>query len=188
MKKRFLVQVLGISLGTAITRTWMASAPNVEPVMLSTIVSATVYGPVYGFVVGVLSMIISNVLMSTTPLSFPWILQLPLVTVYTSLTYGIIGLVSGFLFSKGQEVWSRTKYAIVAGIMTIFYDVVTAIAFALQFYGIGGIMVALVGQVPFTILHLSNVLLAFVFAPLLYNLMTKVKDTTEFKTTQFIDA
>ena len=178
--KKFNQNLAVLSAGIAATaglRVLMASYPNIEPVMVSTIVFGLACGPVAGFAVGFLSMVLSNVFLGATPLEFPWLLAMPLVTVYTSLTYGLIGLAAGFL-SVWKKKWGRTDYAVFAGIATVFYDFVTAVCFGLQFFGPAGVYGSLVAQVPFTVMHLSNVVLAFVFAPYLYKGVVGLKEAT----------
>jgi len=151
-------------VATSGLRVLMAPMPNIEPVMTATIVAGVAGGPLAGLLTGVCSMVLSNILLAGGPLTFPWIIAMPLVTVYTSIPYGIIGAAAGII-AVFRRKWSRSDFAIFAGLATLFYDFVTAICFALQFYGPAGIYGALIAQVPFTVLHLSNVVLAFVFAP-----------------------
>ncbi len=145
----------------------MAPYPNIEPVMLFTLTAGLAAGPLAGFLIGAGSMILSNILMASGPLTFPWLMQMPLVTLYTSLAYGIVGVIAGLL-GYAKKNFLRREYALLAGALTLFYDLVTCVCFALQFYGAGGIPMALMAQVPFTILHLSNAVFAFIFAPYLY--------------------
>jgi len=159
----------------AALRILMAPYPNIEPVMLFTLTAGLAGGPVAGFLMGALSMILSNVFMMSGGLTFPWLLQMPLVSLYTSLTYGLVGALAG-IFGFFKKDWKRFELTLIAASLTIFYDLVTCICFALQFYGPGGIGMALVAQVPFTVLHLSNAVFAFLFAPYLLRATTKVKD------------
>jgi hypothetical protein len=164
----------GIFLVSAL-RMAMAPYPNIEPVMLFTLTAGLAAGPLAGLLIGAGSMILSNILMATGPLSFPWLLQMPLVTLYTSLTYGAIGVFAGLL-GYVKKSFRRRDYALLAGAFTLFYDLVTCVCFALQFYGAGGIPMALTSQVPFTLLHLSNVVSAFIFAPYLYKAAVDARD------------
>ena len=155
-------------------RVLMAPYPNIEPVMLFTLVAGIALGPIAGFLMGAGTMLVSNILMLPGGLSLPWLIQMPLVTVYTSLTYGIVGLIAGAagLFKKK---WGRVGYFALAAGLTLFYDLVTCICFALQFYGPPGIGAALVAQIPFTLLHLSNAVFAFLFAPYVYDAVMKAE-------------
>lgn len=151
----------------------MAPYPNIEPVMLFTVVTALALGPIAGFFMGFGSMVLSNIFMSNSV--FPWIIHMPLVTVYTSLTYGLIGLAAGLL-GIVKKNWRRLDLTVLVTVTTLFYDLVTAVCFAIQFYGFVGIPAALTAQIPFTILHLSNVLFAFLFAPYLLKAVTKTRE------------
>ncbi|MEA3255281.1 MAG: hypothetical protein U9Q22_05555 [Candidatus Altiarchaeota archaeon] len=160
-------------VAVAALRILMAPYPNIEPIMLFTVVTALTLGPIAGFFMGFGSMVLSNIFMSNAIL--PWILHMPLVTVYTSLTYGLIGLVAGLLGIVKRN-WRRLDLTALVAVTTVFYDLVTAICFAIQFYGFVGIPAALTAQIPFTMLHLSNALFAFLFAPYLLKAFTKTRE------------
>lgn len=163
----------GIILAASL-RMAMAPYPNIEPVMLFTIAAALSAGPLYGFLLGAGSMIASNVFMAPGALTFPWILHMPLVTIYTSMAYGLVGLVAGLL-GRYKRKWGRVGMASLALPLTVFYDLVTCLCFALQFYGPGGVPAALVAQIPFTALHLSNVVLALLFGPFLVGAFSRFR-------------
>jgi hypothetical protein len=164
-------------VATSGLRVLMAPLPNIEPVMTATIVAGVAGGPLAGLLMGACSMVLSNILLAGGPLTFPWILMMPLIVVYTSLSYGIIGSAAGII-AVFRKKWSRSDYAVFAGLATLFYDFVTAVCFALQFYGPGGVYAALVAQVPFTVLHLSNVVLAFVLAPHMVKAVSALKEVS----------
>jgi hypothetical protein len=164
-------------VATSGLRVLMAPLPNIEPVMTATIVAGVAGGPLAGLLMGVCSMVLSNILLAGGPLTFPWILMMPLIVVYTSLSYGIIGSAAGIL-AVFRRKWSRSDFAVFALLATLFYDFVTAVCFALQFYGPGGIYAALVAQVPFTVLHLSNVVLAFVLAPHIVKAVSTLREAS----------
>lgn len=174
--ERINLGILSAGIATvAALRVLMAPLPNIEPVMLFTIVAAIAFGPITGFLLGLGSMILSNIFMMSGVSVFPWILHMPLVTLYTSLTYGLIGLMAGLL-GIVKKNWKRSDFTLLVVVMTLFYDLITAVCFAIQFYGFGGIPVALTAQIPFTVLHLSNALFAFLFAPYLFKAFTKAKE------------
>ena len=162
-------------LGVAALRTVMSPYPNIEPVMLFTLATGLALGPLAGFIMGAGSMIASNFLMVGGPLTFPWIFLMPLVTIYTSLAYGGVGIIAGLL-GRVEKKWGRINLAAAATGLTILYDLATCICFALQFFGPAGIPAAMVAQVPFTLLHLSNVVLAFVFGPYVLKLAQKTRN------------
>jgi len=85
-------------------------------------------------------------------------------TAITALTYGLVGYGSSFYF-KNRSGWKN--YALYAIIATILYDAVTGLTMGPLFFGMP-FMVALVGQVPFTALHLlGNVSFAIVLSPVI---------------------
>jgi energy-coupling factor transport system substrate-specific component len=170
-------------IAVAAMRILMAPAPNIEPVMLFTLTAGLALGPLTGFVMGAGSLLLSNILLAGSPLSFPWIFQMPLVTLYTSLTYGAVGVMAGLL-GNAKKRWGRIDLTLAAAGLTVFYDLVTCICFALQFYGPAGIPLALESQVPFTLLHLSNAVFAFVFGPYVLRMAQKAGDLS---ITRYID-
>lgn len=170
-KLNYTALLAGI-ISAAALRVAMAPYPNIEPVMLFTLVAGLAAGPVAGFLMGAGTMLLSNIMLSAGPLTFPWLLHMPLVTVYTTLAYGFVGSIAG-LIGLVKTSFLRREYALLAAGLTLFYDFVTCTAFALQFYGPSGIFAALVMQVPFTVLHLSNAVFAFMFAPYLHKAALK---------------
>ena len=173
-KLNYTALLAGI-ISVAVLRVAMSPYPNIEPVMLFTLAAGLAAGPLAGFLMGAGTMLFSNILMAPGPLTFPWILHMPLVTAYTMLTYGLVGIFAGVAGMVKQN-FRRWEYAVLAAGLTIFYDIVTCICFALQFYGPSGIPAALAMQIPFTVLHLSNAVIAFIFAPYVHKAALKVKD------------
>ena len=177
MKTKDLVKInysalLAGIISVAVLRTAMSPYPNIEPVMLFTLAAGLAAGPLAGFLMGAGAMLVSNIFMAAGPLTFPWILHMPLVTLYTVLTYGVVGIIAG-IAGLVKKSFSRWEYAALAAGLTLFYDLVTCICFALQFYGPSGIPMALAAQVPFTVLHLSNAVFAFIFAPYVHKAALK---------------
>lgn len=162
-------------VSVASLRVAMSPYPNIEPVMLFTLAAGLAAGPLAGFLMGAGAMLVSNIIMAPGPLTFPWLLHMPLVAVYTGLTYGAVGIIAG-LTGIVKKRFRRWEYAALAAGLTLFYDLVTCICFALQFYGQAGIPAALAAQIPFTVLHLSNVAIAFIFAPYAHKAALKAGD------------
>jgi hypothetical protein len=162
-------------ISAAALRAAMSPYPNIEPVMLFTLAAGLAAGPIAGFLMGAGSMLVSNIIMAPGPLTFPWLMHMPLVTIYTVLTYGVVGIIAG-LAGMVKKSFLRWEYAALAAGLTLFYDLVTCICFALQFYGPAGIGAALAMQVPFTVLHLSNAVIAFIFAPYVHRAALKAGD------------
>jgi len=142
-------------------------APNLEPLMTSQMPFGRVYGAVPAFLFGVLSIVLFD---SVTSGLGVW-------TFITALAYGLVG-VGASLFFKKRSGWKN--YALYAVVATIFYDAVTGltvgpIAFNQPF------MVALVGQIPFTLMHLlGNVSFAIVLSPVIERLAVMKKESRVF--------
>lgn len=153
----------GSILAIAGLRLMMAPYPNIEPIMFFTLSTALVFGPLAGFLLGLGTMITSDVFLG---LLGPW-------TLYTSLTYGIVGLAAGFIGIKKKK-WDRAGLTVLAFLLTVFYDLVTATFWALQ--TMQPLTVVYAAQIPFTLLHLSNCVLVCMFAPYMMKAFEAVKD------------
>lgn len=129
-------------------------APNVEPIMATIMPLGKVYGSVMSFVFGFLSIALYD---SVTSGFGIW-------TLITALAYGALGVGATYFF-KNRSGWKN--YALYAVIATIFYDAVTGLTIGPLFFH-QSFMVSLVGQVPFTVLHLlGNVSFAIVLSPVI---------------------
>ncbi|HLP86452.1 MAG TPA: hypothetical protein VK153_01080 [Candidatus Paceibacterota bacterium] len=135
-------------------------APNVEPVMASIMPLGKVYGGFMAFLFGVLSIVAYD---SVTSGFGVW-------TVITALVYGLIGFWTQSYF-KNKSGWkSYASYAIIA---TITYDALTGLTLGPIFFG-QSFMVSLVGQIPFTVLHLiGNISFAIVLSPIIEGWLVK---------------
>jgi len=133
----------------------MGAPPNVEGLMPFVLALGLVFGPVYGFVNGLLIRALYDGYLSWAG---PW-------TVFTSLSYGVVGLLAGFA-GRFKRNWGRLELTALAAGLTLVYDAVTMLAFGAM---LGIPFAALVaGQVPFTLVHVAgNVVFVFLFAPVL---------------------
>lgn len=150
-------------------RVMMAPLPNIEPIMLFTIPAALVLGPLAGFSLAFGSMVLADSMMG----SFQ-------ATAYTSLAYGAVGIICGLL-GKMKRNWNRWNLTVLSFGMILLYDMVTATFFAMQF--MIPVPIALINQIPFTILHSSSCVLVFLFAPSLIKAVEKAK---EFSLSRFL--
>ncbi len=83
-------------------------------------------------------------------------------TVYTAGAYGVIGFAAGAWGEKIVGFARKAGFAIGA---TLFFDGVTAFLFGMQFNQPLG--VTIVGQIPFTAMHLAgNLFFVFLVSPL----------------------
>lgn len=130
-------------------------APNVEPIMTTIMPLGKTYGKIMAFAFGFLSIVLFDSITSGIGI---W-------TLVTSVAYGILGVGASYFFQNRSGGWmSYAGYAVVA---TIFYDAITGLTIGPLFFN-QSFMVSLVGQIPFTILHLiSNVSFAIVLSPVI---------------------
>src|SRR3989344_7075092 len=135
-------------------------APNIEPIMAVVMPLGKVQGGFMAFIFGLLSIVIYDSVTSGIGI---W-------TLLTALSYGLVGYFSFWYFKKRSGWKSYASYAI---IMTIVYDVLTGLTLGPIFFG-QSFTVSLVGQVPFTALHLlGNVSFAIVLSPAIERWLVK---------------
>lgn len=129
-------------------------APNLEPIMAFQMPLGKKYGALMSFIFGALSIAIYDSLTSGWGI---W-------TLITALAYGLVGFGAYFYF-KNRSGWkSYASYAVIA---TIIYDVLTGLTIGPLFFH-QSFMVSLVGQIPFTAIHLlGNVSFAIVLSPII---------------------
>ncbi len=130
--------------------------PNVEPVLATQMPFAKRYGWKSGFLFGFLSIFLFDLVTSGIG-SWTWI---------TAIAYGLLGPFSYALLKNRRN--NSLVYATVGAIGTLLYDAVTGLSVGPLFFG-QPFMEALVGQVPFTLMHLAGtVVLSAIVSPLLY--------------------
>ncbi|OGI77229.1 hypothetical protein A3B85_02060 [Candidatus Nomurabacteria bacterium RIFCSPHIGHO2_02_FULL_37_13] len=161
-KKKYFKFVLGLVLCLLI-RLIPFRAPNVEPIMATMMPFSRVYGALVGFSFALLSILFYDALTGT----------LGVQTFFTALAYGIVGLWSASYFKKNKaNVWGYVRFAIIG---TLFFDTLTGLTVGPLFFH-QSFLGSLVGQVPFTALHLiGNTAFAFVLSPAIYNFLIKKK-------------
>jgi uncharacterized membrane protein len=138
-------------------------APNVEPILATTMPFSRAYGALVGFSFAVLSILLYDVVTGT----------LGMQTFFTVTAYGILGLWSASYFQKRES--SPLSYARFAIIGTLFYDALTGLTVGPLFFH-QSFLGALVGQIPFTALHLlGNITFAFLLSPAIYKFLVKKK-------------
>ncbi len=140
-------------------------APNIEPIMTAAMPFGKAYGAFAGFLFGFLSILIYDAVTGTIGL---W-------TVLTSFSYGIIGIASGCYFKNRKA--TRGQFVGFALVATLFFDGVTGLLTGPLFFD-QPFMAALVGQIPFTAMHLlGNVTFAAVLSPGIYNFLVRKRRT-----------
>lgn len=159
MKKSWIKYIIAF-LSVLIFRLIPFRAPNLEPIMAVIMPLGKIYGGLMSFIFSALSIVIYDSLTSGIGI---W-------TLITALIYGAVGYGSHFYF-KNRSGWK--SYASYAFIATIFYDALTGLTIGPLFFG-QSFMVSLIGQIPFTLLHLlGNVSFAIVISPVIEMWMAK---------------
>ena len=97
------------------------------------------------------------------------------------MPYGLIGYAAGLLLTSKS---GRLKMAAFAVVGTLVFDVITMVAFAIQFGT--PLPIAAAAQVPFTLLHLAgNVVLVLVVSPLLTRFVLSQPNVQNLKTKSY---
>ncbi|ETB64185.1 TPA: hypothetical protein DIC38_00270 [Candidatus Nomurabacteria bacterium] len=135
-------------------------APNLEPIMASIMPIGKSYSKIFSFSFGFLSIVLFDVIT----------LKIGVWTLITAIIYGLLGLGASYYF-KNRNGWrSYAKYAFWG---TIFYDALTGLTIGPLFFG-QSFMVSLVGQIPFTLIHLlGNVSFAIILSPVIERWLVK---------------
>lgn len=137
--------------------------PNIEPLLATQMPFSKAYGPVVGFSFAFLSIVLFDVITAKVGV---W-------TLITAFAYGVLGIWSVFFFKKREM--KRINYVKFAIIGTVFFDAVTGLTIGPLFFN-QTFMQALIGQIPFTIMHLiGNVTFAYVMSPLIYTYISTSK-------------
>ena len=139
-------------------------APNVEPILATTMPISRAYGAFFGFSFAILSILLYDIVTGT----------LGMQTFFTTLVYGLLGLWSANYFKNFKKdeanVWSYVRFAIFG---TLFYDVLTGLTVGPMFFH-QPFLGSLIGQIPFTALHLvSNIVFALILSPAIYKFLIK---------------
>jgi uncharacterized membrane protein YuzA (DUF378 family) len=141
--------------------------PNIEPILGATMPISKTYGVYFAFSFPILSVLMYDLLTST----------LGVQTFFTATTYGLVGM-SSFFYFKNREA-NISNYVRFSVMATLFYDVATGFTVGPLIYH-QSIIDAVVGQIPFTLLHLlGNIIFAILLSPALYKFFRKRKRQTE---------
>lgn len=145
--------------------------PNVEPVMASALPVAKRHGALASAVFAFSAMLAADTLMG----------QMGWWSLYTAVPYGLIGYAAGLLLTSKSGRLKMTAFAVVG---TLVFDVITMVAFAIQFGT--PLPIAAAAQVPFTLLHLAgNVVLVLVVSPLLTRFVLSQPNVQNLKTKSY---
>ena len=147
--------------------------PNVEPVMASCLPVAKRHGAVAAALFAGLAMLAADALVQRVGW---W-------SLYTAVAYAAVGFAAASFLKPGSSVSRAVGFSIVG---TLFFDVTTMFAFAVQF-GVP-LPIAVAGQVPFTLLHLAgNAVFVAVASPLVEKFVLPAEDAaaSPYKTNLF---
>lgn len=148
------VKYIIIFLSVFLVRLLPFRAPNIEPIMAVIMPLGKIYGKITAFIFGFLSIVLFDLVTSGIGI---W-------TLITAFAYGLLGIGASYFFKNRSGWMSYAGYAVVA---TIFYDAITGLTIGPLFFN-QSFMVSLIGQIPFTLLHLlGNVSFAIVLSPVI---------------------
>ncbi len=137
--------------------------PNIEPILALQMPFAKAYGAWFGFIFGFSSIIVFDLITGSVGV---W-------TIAAASMYGLLGIwSSSYLQNRANTQTTYIRFAIIS---TIVYDIATGCTLGPIFFN-QPFMAAVVGQIPFTALHLlGNIGFAFLFSPALYRVLTTSK-------------
>ena len=138
-------------LGVLLFRLIPWRAPNVEPMLAAVMPFSKRYGWFGSFAFGFLGIALYDALTSGWG-EWTWV---------TAAAYGVLGLASHWYFKYREP--TRANFVTFSIFGTLAYDALTGLTIGPIFHG-QSFALALLGQIPFTILHLLG---AVVFAALL---------------------
>ncbi|QQG37674.1 MAG: ECF transporter S component [Candidatus Kaiserbacteria bacterium] len=129
--------------------------PNFEPMLATVMPFSKRYGPAGSFLFGFLGIVLYDAVTSGWG---SW-------TAVTALSYGLLGLGAHYFFKNRA---ASVKNFLVFGVpATIIYDAVTMLIGPL--FNNQSFAVAVVGQIPFTLMHLTGTItFSVLLAPALY--------------------
>ncbi len=161
-KKNWLKYVLGFIVCLLI-RLIPFRPPNIEPILATQMPFSRAYGMFAGFSFAFASMVLFDVISGKVGM---W-------TFITAFAYGFLGLWAALYFkNKNNNTFGYIQFAVMG---TLVYDAVTGLSIGPIFFG-QPFMEALIGQIPFTALHLAgNIGFAMILSPLVYRFVIENK-------------
>lgn len=138
-------------------------APNIEPILATAMPFSKAYGKTLGFSFAFLSIFLFDMVTSGIG---AW-------TLITASAYGLLAIWANHYFKNKKS--TSLNYAKFAFMSTIAYDVVTGFSVGPLFFQ-QTFLQAVMGQIPFTLLHLAgNLSFAILISPLIYKFATENK-------------
>jgi hypothetical protein len=139
--------------------------PNIEPILASMMPISRVYGAGAGFFFALISVLLYDTLTAT----------LGIHTIFTMGAFSVLGVWAGSYF-KHKEI-STKSYVGFAIMGTIFFDAVTGLIPGPLFFD-QSFSSAIIGQIPFTALHLlGNIVFAVTLSPAINHFLVRKKKT-----------
>lgn len=137
--------------------------PNIEPILATQMPFSRAYGSIAGFSFAFASIVLYDLITGKVGM---W-------TFVTAGAYGLLGVWSAhYLKNKKNNAWTYAKFAVIG---TLAFDIVTGLSIGPLFFH-QPFMEAIVGQIPFTALHLAgNIGFAIVLSPLIYRFVIENK-------------
>lgn len=138
--------------------------PNIEPILATQMPFSKAYGKIAGFAFAFLSIFLYDIIVGKVG---QW-------TFITALAYGLLAFWASIYFkNKNNNSITYVKFAIMG---TLAYDAVTGLSIGPIFFG-QPFMDALIGQIPFTAIHLlGNTVLAVFISPAIYKFVIQNKN------------
>lgn len=134
---------------------------NFEPMLATLMPFSTRFGWMTAFLFGFLGITLFDAVTSGIGM---W-------TLVTAAAYGTLGIGAHWYFARREATTKNfLKFSIVG---TVFYDIVTGLTVGPLFFN-QPLMVAVVGQIPFTLMHLlGTVVFTLALSPILYRWVVK---------------
>ena len=134
---------------------------NFEPMLAAVMPYSASYSRIQSFLFGFLGIIVFDLISNKVGM---W-------TLITAVAYGLLGLASAIYFANHEA--SVKNFVFFGAVGTVVYDAVTGLSIGPIFYG-QPFMEALIGQVPFTLMHLvGTTFFALVLSPVILRFIVR---------------
>lgn len=143
-------------LGVLLFRLLPFRPPNVEPMLAAVMPFSKRYGILGSFAFGFFGIVLYDAVTAGWGV-WTWI---------PAVCYGLLGIASHYYFKNRPA--SRGNFVAFGMVGTVLYDAATGLTIG-PIFNHQPFMIALTGQIPFTVLHLlGTILFALVLSPALY--------------------
>lgn len=162
MGTKEIALIATLSAFSAAMRVVFAPLPNIKPTTFLVAISGLVFGPYEGFLVGSTSAFLSNIFLGHGPWT-PW----------QMLSWGIVGIISGFLGRRSENM-STEKFSIICFLYGFLFDWIMNLWHVIGYIRpitIKSILLAYLTGLTFDVMHAGG---NFVFAMIFYKNFYKV--------------